>query len=62
MGKWKERYKELLNVNYNLECEVKDLIELNKTSALDKEYYREQLITVNKENLIMRQKLSEGIE
>lgn len=59
MGKWKERYKELLNVNYNLECEIKDLIELNKTSAVDKEYYREQLITVSKENLIMRQKLAE---
>lgn len=58
MGKWKERYKELLKVNYNLECEMKDLIELNKTSAIDKEYYREQLITVSKENLIMRQKLA----
>ena len=62
MGKWKERYKELLNVNYNLECEIKDLIELNKTSAVDKEYYREQLITVSKENLIMRQKLAEDNE
>ena len=62
MGKWKERYKELLNVNYNLECEIKDLIELNKTSATDKEYYREQLITVSKENLIMRQKLAEEKE
>lgn len=62
MGKWKEHYKELLNVNYNLECEIKDLIELNKTSAVDKEYYREQLITVSKENLIMRQKLAEDNE
>ena len=62
MGKWKDRYKELLNVNYNLECEIKDLIELNKTSAADKEYYREQLITVSKENLLMRQKLAEEKE
>ena len=62
MGKWKDRYKELLNVNYNLECEIKDLIELNKTSAIDKEYYREQLITVSKENLIMRRKLTEDNE
>lgn len=61
MGKWKERYKELQRVNYKLE-EIKDLIELNKTSALDKEYYREQLIIVNKENLIMKQKLAEDNE
>lgn len=62
MGKWKERYRELQRVNYKLEEEIKDLIELNKTSATDKEYYREQLITVSKENLIMRQKLTEGKE
>lgn len=62
MGKWKERYKELQRVNYKLEEEIKDLIELNKTSALDKEYYREQLIIVNKENLIMKQKLAEDNE
>ena len=62
MGKWKERYKELLNINYNLECEIKDLIELNKTSAVDKEYYREQLISVSRQNLIMAQKLAEDKE
>lgn len=62
MGKWKERYKELLNVNYNLECEIKDLIELNKTSAVDKDYYREQLISVSRQNLVMAQKLKEDRE